>query len=287
MITQEADVRQTRIFARTAGDEQVIVYQNYIVSDEPAAMILPIPEATNQENAVEFINMENHEYFFRDLNWCFQSERDRQMREARFKSCSLGLDALAVEDVGSFIASYVPSQQDFERLDPQFRFSSDIWDELPQYENFGFVVFQFKAGKHEPHPMAFRFKTTKPDYVYFPTVHIHDGQLHDTGHFDHVFFTQTVKGICGLATTAEDLGPRIVLPKTGSGLAPPEYQYNGKCLEDNWEEEIDEEIARKPVSEILSDYEQFNFFDFEEGGSLWRFELRGTLPNKDFYVRLA
>lgn len=38
--------------------------------------------------------------------------------------------------------------------------------------------------------MAFRFRTRHPDRVFFPTVHVHDGEVHETADFDHQLYYQ-------------------------------------------------------------------------------------------------
>ena len=52
--------------------------------------------------------------------------------------------ALKVHSVGKFVASFVPSQSDFDRLDPQFVIPKESWAKLPEYQDFGFAVFQLK-----------------------------------------------------------------------------------------------------------------------------------------------
>lgn len=153
-------------------------------------MILPIPEATGMEDAVEFVNMEDYDKFFEDLYQMFHPPT-----EGLIKSRSLGLelDLLQVVEVGSFVASFVPTQKDFIRLDPRFRLDPEIWAQLPQYNLSGFVVFQFKAGANKPHPMAFKFKTSTPGRLFFPTIHVHDGMLHKKEKFDHVLYFQSTE----------------------------------------------------------------------------------------------
>ena len=51
---------------------------------------------------------------------------------------------LRVHDVGLFEASFVPTLADFERLDPRFRLSPGVWEQLPQYRDWGFAVFKLK-----------------------------------------------------------------------------------------------------------------------------------------------
>ena len=60
---------------------------------------------------------------------------------------------------------------------------------MPQYTDYGFAVFQLAAGLLKPHPMAFEFQA-KHSSLYFPTVHIHDGEVHENEEFEHVLYLQ-------------------------------------------------------------------------------------------------
>ena len=101
---------------------------------------------------------------------------------------------LVVFEVGSFIASFVPSLKDFARLDAQFRIPDSTWAKLPQYKDWGFAVFKLKKNEKPDgkkiHPMAFEFPRADPRRLFFPTVHIHDGTVPQRAKFDHMLFAQ-------------------------------------------------------------------------------------------------
>ena len=40
--------------------------------------------------------------------------------------------------------------------------------------------------------MALRFASRSPERLFFPTVHVHDGEVHDTADFDHALFAQGI-----------------------------------------------------------------------------------------------
>jgi hypothetical protein len=190
-VVPEAEVSSTRIFARLSGkDTQFLVYQMQFESREPTAMILPIPTALpSRENAVRFLNLEDHSDFFDYLESAFPSIWNSQ-------SLSVTEDEIAmldIEEVGDYIASFVPTKHDFERLDKRFHFSDSVWEQLPQYADYGFVVFQLKELSGSTHPMAFEFKTRLKDQLFFPTTHVHDGHFHKVADFDHVFYMQCEK----------------------------------------------------------------------------------------------
>ena len=102
---------------------------------------------------------------------------------------------LEVQQVGDFIASFVPTMADFGRLDKQFRVPQQSWDKIPKYHDYGFAVFQLQNLRGKPHPMAFKFRSRLHTgdgsaELFFPTVHIHDGEVHAREHFDHTLYLQ-------------------------------------------------------------------------------------------------
>jgi len=179
------DVANTRIFVRyTDGRRQAIVYQMNYKAQERLAMILPIPVADRQEDAVGFVNLEKYEKFFDDLHKGFPQPKSRGPAPPAAAA------KLKVVDVGSFVASFVPKVVDLERLDEQFRLPKSTWDKLPQYRDYGFAVFQLKPDAETVHPMAFTYPTRADAPLFFPTVHIHDGQVHAKADFDHTLYLQ-------------------------------------------------------------------------------------------------
>ncbi len=178
----------TLIFARHSGQgTQYLAYQMQYKSDVSNAMILPVPVALPaREDSVKFISLEEYEFFFEYLNSAFPNMGDQSKSAGNAR----GPDALAVEEVGDFVASFVPTLSDFPRLDPQFVIPKETWDQIPGYKDYGFVVFQLKPGISDPHPMAFEFETRETERLYFPTVHIHDGEVHAMEQFDHRLFMQ-------------------------------------------------------------------------------------------------
>lgn len=186
------DVSNTKIFARFVKDrEQAVVYQMHYKAKDTLAMILPIPCASTDEDAVKFINLKEYEKFFDDLHAGFPPP---PIKSRPLPAAAGGIAPkaeLKVVEVGSFVASFVPSIADFDRLDKRFRLPKQTWDKLPMYKEFGFAVFQLKPEAETVHPMAFTFPTTKANSpLFFPTVHIHDGEVHAKADFDHVLYLQ-------------------------------------------------------------------------------------------------
>ncbi len=205
-------VAGTKIFARSFDDgRQALVYSMAFVADEELAMILPIPvPPESPEDAVRFIDLSGYDRFFDDLDRAFP----KIMLRARGgfgapQSLSHSAPKLKVHDVGEYEASFVPTQAAFERLDERFKLAPEVWAQLPQYADWGFAVFKLKAGaakeagfwrrlfggksRSKPrtvHPMAFEFPRRDPGSLFFPTVHVHDGQVHSEAIFDHQLYCQ-------------------------------------------------------------------------------------------------
>lgn len=206
-------VANTKIFARLTGTgSQLLVYEMIYESETPNAMILPLPvRPPTAENAVRFISLEGYRNFFEDL-------ADGFPYRAGFSiGCGGGsnltsVDTLEVHHVGDYVASFVPSVDDFGRLDPQFTIPKATWDLIPGYGNYGFAVFQLTNLSGKPHPMAFEFPTRWQDQIFFPTVHIHDGSVHQREEFDHTLYLQHA----GLDSVASDyINSNVPDPSTG------------------------------------------------------------------------
>jgi len=183
-------VANTRIFARKIdAAHQAIAYQMAFSAAEDLAMILPLPVVPgSKEQAVKFINLEGYPSFFDDLDSAFPRPRSLS---AEPQAGGIPRDsALEVQSVGSFEASFVPTVDDFGRLDERFRIEPEIWRKIPSYHDFGFAVFKLKKGDHEVHPMALQFPSRHTNKLFFPTIHIHDGEVHAKEEFDHQIYCQ-------------------------------------------------------------------------------------------------
>ena len=183
-------VGATRIFARMgAGVEQHIAYAMSLEARGSLAMVLPVPVVKGSgEDAMKFINLEKYPTLFDDLEAGFPPESTRGSKAAMPVAPPQGY--LKVHSVGSFDASFVPTIADFHRLDKRFRFPDEIWKRLPGYADYGFAVFKLKKPNGPVHPMAFSFPSAEPQTLFFPTLHIHDGQIHQDADFDHTLYCQ-------------------------------------------------------------------------------------------------
>jgi hypothetical protein len=186
-------VSATNIFARAGESErQFIVYSMTVNMAQPLAMVLPIPiKKGSDENAVRFIDLSGYPGFFNDLDAGFPKPPPRFTRHSSDSVQAASAHVLEVVQVGSFEASFVPTVNDFSRLDERFRMPPDFFKEIPEYRDFGFAVFKLKPGAQTVHPMAFDFPTSFTGRIFFPTVHVHDGKVHARAKFDHVLYCQS------------------------------------------------------------------------------------------------
>jgi len=187
-------VSNTNIFARSIENgRQLLVYSMTIATNREVAMILPLPVPANSaEDAVKFIDLKDYPDFFMDMKLGFPEPVLRSAPAESTKSAPTPAapPPLQVVEVGAFEASFVPTVKDFSRLDARFRLPDNTWEKLPAYKDYGFAVFKLKLNATTIHPMAFEFPRADATKVFFPTVHIHDGQVHDKADFDHALYCQ-------------------------------------------------------------------------------------------------
>ena len=198
VFVDEIRVSDTEIFARrpVPGDaRQLLVYSMKIYSNEPTAMILPLPVIPGGgEESIRFIDLSGYEDFFDDMRSSMSIEAfalSAGAAEVSFEDAPL-----PVHQVGDFEASYVPQLVDFKRLDPRFQLPDNVWAAMPDYHDYGFAVFQLnpvasmQSSSKTIHPMAFEFRSRDTERLFFPTVHVHDGEYHERAWFDHTFYMQ-------------------------------------------------------------------------------------------------
>lgn len=194
----KVNVSATNIFARlTAPGVQALAYGMNLDASAEVAMILPLPVARAAgEDALTFLDLSAHPRMFSELAALFEPPAMGGMRGGLSRAMPAP-KTLAVHEVGSFIASYVPTRADFTRLDPRFRVPDVLFEAVPHYADYGFAVFQLEAGKSTIHPMAFTFPTREPDKLFLPTVHVHDGTFQREATFDHALYYQAPRDHAG------------------------------------------------------------------------------------------
>jgi hypothetical protein len=187
-------VGATKIFVRAVDAlHQALVYEMKVAAAAPVAMVLPIPvPKASRDDAVRFVDLSAYDDFFRDVERAFPPP-PASGPIAGAVPFGAPRQMLQVHQVGKFEASFVPTIADFTRLDPRFRMPAAVFDRLPAYRDFGFAVFQLRDVRTTPdrvHPMAFVFPRRDPSLLFFPTVHVHDGVVHEMAHFDHSLYMQ-------------------------------------------------------------------------------------------------
>lgn len=236
-------VSGTQIFARhSRANLQFLVYQMNFKAAEDLSMILPIPvPKQTSEKAVRFISLEEYPNFFDDMQSGFPRSVPRaSVGAAGGAFGGATLSKLDVVKVGSFEASFVPTIGDFSRLDERFRLPNGTWEKLPQYASFGFAVFKLKKGDHRTHPMAFEFPRSNARRLFFPTVHIHDGLVHDKADFDHALYAQFEPphafGVAGWTESVRPAGMFLNADKC-QGLINTSSHAFKRIIKGNWKNE--------------------------------------------------
>jgi hypothetical protein len=220
------DVSNTKIFARMGtGVDQFIAYAMNLSANEELSMVLPIPVVPGSgEKAVKFINLEKYPALFDDLWKGFPAPPMSRGGAGPFAAAAEPPKTkLEVQSVGAFDASFVPTIADFSRLDERFRLPEGVWKKLPGYASFGFAVFKLKSVHGPVHPMAFSFPSSMPQSLFFPTLHIHDGKIHEQEEFDHTLYCQG-SGI-NVANWQESPGIAVQFVKCGrtQGIVSPQH----------------------------------------------------------------
>lgn len=281
----------TRIFARRDGaDRQILVYSMRVSLASDAAMVLPLPVPPETgDAAVEFIDLSGFASFFDELDRAFpKPPASRGLSvDGAIGGALQAPRPLVVHDVGDFEASFVPTAADFHRLDPRFRLAPEIWEALPGIADWGFAVFKLRAPEPAPqvrswwsrllgkppapavspktiHPMALSFPTRRRDAIFFPTVHVHDGLIHDTAPFDHALYLQ-LSSLERQAAARRPLGVPSEA-RTAATLARPDWDRSRALMAD---------IIDKPTSGVI---------DLDDVAH--KSELSGLLPNRDTWVEL-
>jgi|GEM_PF-523873 len=209
-------VSKTRIFARPLErGRQLLVYGMTVDIPEDLAMVLPIPVPPGSaEDAVRFVDLSSCPTFLDDVAELFPLAYAGPKGFGLAPASRAMVQTLEVHDVGDFEASFAPRAEDFDRLDERFRIPREVFESLPEYADWGFCVFKLrkkrkgkggllglfggKGGKGEEgaqkvHPMAFDFPRRDASALFFPTVHVHDGEVHRTAAFDHELYCQVAR----------------------------------------------------------------------------------------------
>jgi hypothetical protein len=252
-------VSATHIFARHVGAgesrRQALVYSMNVEIDADLAMVLPIPvvaTARGAEDAVSFVDLSAYPQLFVDLRAAFPELLSYPKgRGLRAPQSRLARPKLEVHDVGAFVASFVPSPRDFDRLDDRFRLSPTVFAARKEYADYGFAVFQLKPQKgwfgkikrQTVHPMAFTFPSRRPRALFYPTLHVHDQAVPDEASFDHSLYCQTddpvLDGTLPFERSEKNVGAHVDASRTqglvdGAAIALRQVVIGTRANTDHW-----------------------------------------------------
>jgi hypothetical protein len=187
------EVRNTKIFARRLDDtRQALAYAMDLTVAGEVAMLLPVPVPRGAtDDDLTFVDLSDDAALFDSLAELFDHTPGIAAVARGGLLPQKSRSRLEVHQVGSFEASFVPDLGSFDRLDPRFRLPDSVWSALGAYDDWGFAVFRLRPAKRARiHPMAFRFVSRQPERLFFPTVHVHDGEVHPEASFDHLLYWQ-------------------------------------------------------------------------------------------------
>lgn len=174
------EVKNTKIFVSPLMDgvNQVTIYSNEVklVGGRKNAMVLPIPNPTNQQDKIQLVSMENYPTIFNDLSKLF-SEFSTKQKGFALRSNSQSYKTLEVVEVGSYSCSIVPSLVDFDRLDTGvFSLNPKLKNVLQEYYPSGYSFLVCKIKRSEKfHPIAY-IHPKPANSLFVPTRHFHDEQ---------------------------------------------------------------------------------------------------------------
>lgn len=181
-------VANTKIYVSPdkENQRQLTVYSNEVATKYENAMILPVP---NPES-IELLDLSNYPKFFEDCEACFFRLPTRSIRSAYAERSHAS--PLPVFQVGSYLASIVPSLYDFSRVNTDvFDYGDDLICILEQNyrEGFGFILCVLKKGNHTYHPFAYTHSMISPNRLFIPTRHYHPGESYSTADWDHIIYS--------------------------------------------------------------------------------------------------
>ena len=177
IINEPAEVHETEILVspHSNGTDQLTVYANNVQTESNNnMMLLPVP----YPNTVEFINLENYQSIFKDLEKSFDKNYGSFGRKSKSRS-------LGVVDVGSYKATLVPTHADLDRIDPDVFgvvqnkikvILKENYQDLPS--SFGYIICKLNSGTVvKYHPFAYKHKMVVnkegKKVLFIPTRHEH------------------------------------------------------------------------------------------------------------------
>lgn len=190
ILSKVDKVSNTKIYVSPDKENkrQLTIYSNEVATKTKNAMILPVP---NPES-IELLDLSNYPKFFEDCENCFYNLPTLSMRSFNPHSAYASASMLPVVRVGSYLASIVPSFDDFVRIDRTvFDVNDDLFPILAKNykENFGFIICLLEEGNHTYHPFAYTHLMKDKNRLFIPTRHYHPGGASSYADWDHVIYS--------------------------------------------------------------------------------------------------
>lgn len=188
IISGDGHISQTKIFVAPCADSsyQFTVYCNKVaLESKDGTMILPYKTSPSNPHCV-LIDMSTYKDLFDDLDAQFPVARSLSFRDGMVSSNN----SLAVQNIGSYKASIVPTLGDFFRLDfSTFPVSPNVYDFLTKnypYQ-YGFIVCRL-VDTQKYHPFGYISPLINQS-MFIPTKHYHthsNGTM--TADWDHSIY---------------------------------------------------------------------------------------------------
>jgi hypothetical protein len=191
ILSKVNKVSNTKIYVSPDEENarQITIYSNEVATRTKNAMILPVP---NPES-IELLDLSKYSKFFEDCDNCFVRIPTLSLtRSYNLPHMYATSSILPVVQVGSYMASIVPSFDDFVRIDTSvFDIDDTLLSMLAKNyrEGFGFIVCLLKEGSHTYHPFAYTHRMKNPNRLFIPTRHYHPGETNTYADWDHTIYS--------------------------------------------------------------------------------------------------
>lgn len=178
------EVTNTNLFVALDDEKQrqLTVYSNLVDNNINAnAMVIPVPHP----NTVQFHDLSTYKTFFDDCDKSFKLRSLTRGYGVTLSTNSFNFSAdgikktIAIQTVGSYRVSVVPSINELENIDENiFVLSDGLKNILAEHYNgveWGFIVFVLATDRKEYHPFAWSHNLLNGQ-IYIPTRHYHNHQ---------------------------------------------------------------------------------------------------------------
>lgn len=243
IFTHDAVVTNTRILvAPLPNERQVTIYENTAETQEPNAMILPVPQGNVK--LFDVSKLFPGSSLWDQVEAYFPQERSNNFGGGggfSFGSASVHSEPLPVEQVGGYDCSVAPSWQDLSRIDKSvFTLPDNVAAILKKhYETgFSFIVCKFRNKRVSGHPIGYVSNRLSPRELFIPTRHEHGEEKPDTS----LYAEQVMKNadavhhgiVCDACKTSPIVGTRYSCFYKHA-LPPHNYLSPMACMRESYD----------------------------------------------------